>query len=55
MNQIHGRFKISNDDLLYVLSTFVFEPIRWNARFGWRPLIEAERPASFHFWVGVGG
>jgi hypothetical protein len=54
MNQIHGRFEISNDDFLYVLSSFVFEPIRWNARFGWRPLIEAERLASFHFWVEVG-
>src|ERR1041384_6204039 len=31
MNQIHGRFAISNDDFLYVLSTFVFETIRWNA------------------------
>ncbi len=55
MNQIHGRFEISNDDFLYVLSSFVFEPIRWNARFGWRPLIEAERLASFHFWLEVGG
>ncbi len=54
MNQIHGRFEISNDDFLYVLSSFVFEPIRWNARFGWRPLIEAERLATFHFWNEVG-
>jgi hypothetical protein len=54
MNRIHGRFAISNDDFLYVLSSFVFEPIRWNARFGWRPLIEAERLASFHFWREVG-
>jgi hypothetical protein len=55
MNQIHGRFEISNDDFLYVLSSFVFEPIRWNARFGWRRLIEAERLATFHFWCAVGG
>jgi hypothetical protein len=55
MNQIHGRFEISNDDFLYVLSSFVFEPIRWNERFGWRPLIEAERLATFHFWRAVGG
>jgi hypothetical protein len=54
MNRIHGRFEISNDDFLYVLSSFVFEPIRWNARFGWRPLVEAERLASFHFWRAVG-
>ena len=54
MNRIHGRFEISNEDFLYVLSSFVFEPIRWNARFGWRPLLEAERLASFHFWREVG-
>jgi hypothetical protein len=54
MNQIHGRFAISNADFLYVLSTFVFEPIRWNAQFGWRPLTEGERLAWFHFWREVG-
>jgi hypothetical protein len=54
MNQIHGRFAIANDDFLYVLSTFVFEPIRWNARFGWRPLCEQERLAYFLFWREVG-
>lgn len=54
MNRIHGHYDISNDDFLYVLSTFVFEPIRWNARFGWRPMIDAERLAYFHFWRAVG-
>lgn len=54
MNRIHGRFAIANEDFLYVLSTMVFEPIRWNARFGWRPLLEAEKLATFHFWREVG-
>lgn len=54
MNAMHGRFQISNDDFLYVLSTFVFVPIRWNERFGWRRMIEAERVAWFHFWREVG-
>ena len=54
MNQIHGRFPIANEDFLYVLSTFVFEPIRWNARFGWRPLIDVEKQATFLFWREVG-
>jgi hypothetical protein len=54
MNQQHGRFKIANEDFLYVLSTFIFEPIRWNARFGWRPMCEQERLAMFHFWREVG-
>jgi len=54
MNQLHGRFAIANDDFLYVLSTFIFEPIRWNARFGWRPMVEQERLAIFYFWREVG-
>jgi ER-bound oxygenase mpaB/B'/Rubber oxygenase, catalytic domain len=54
MNQLHGRFPIANEDYLYVLSTMVLEPVRWNERFGWRPLLEAERLASFHFWCEVG-
>ncbi len=54
MNQIHGRFSIANDDFLYVLSTMVFEPIRWNARFGWRPLVETEKLATFFFWREIG-
>jgi hypothetical protein len=54
MNQIHGRFEIANEDFLYVLSSFVFEPIRWNARFGWRRLIDTEKQATFEFWREVG-
>lgn len=54
MNQIHGRFAIPNEDFLYVLSTFVFEPIRWNARFGWRPMCDRERLAQYYFWSEVG-
>ena len=54
MNAIHGRFKIANEDFLYVLSTFVFEPIRFNARFGWRRMTEPEKLALFYFWRAVG-
>jgi len=54
MNAIHARFRIANEDFLYVLSTFVFEPIRWNARFGWRLMTEAEKLAWFGFWCCVG-
>src|SRR5689334_14436969 len=50
MNQLHSRFDITNEDYLYVLSTFVFEPIRWNERFGWRRMCDHERQALFHFW-----
>jgi len=54
MNQIHGRYRISNEDMLYVLSTFIFEPERWNRRFGWRPFTENERQAGYLFWREVG-
>ena len=54
MNAIHGRFKIANEDFLYVLSTFVFEPIRFNARFGWRRMTDTEKHALFHFWRALG-
>lgn len=54
MNQLHGRFQIANEDFLYVLSTFVYEPIRWNERYGWRLMCEQERQALFYFWREVG-
>jgi hypothetical protein len=54
MNRIHARFEIANDDFLYVLSSFVFEPIRWNARFGWRPLVKTEKLATFEYWREIG-
>lgn len=54
MNQIHGHFPIGNDDFLYVLSTFIYEPIRWIERFGWRRLCEVEKQALYQFWMRVG-
>jgi len=54
INQLHGRFDISNEDFLYVLSTFVFEPIRWNKKFGWREMTQKERLAQFYYWREVG-
>lgn len=54
MNQLHARFDISNEDFLYVLSTFVFEPIRYIDRFGYRRTVENERIAMFQFWREVG-
>lgn len=54
MNAIHSRFKIANEDFLYVLSTFIYDPIRWNARFGWRQMCENEKLSCFYFWREVG-
>ena len=54
MNKIHGHFPISNADYLYVLSTFIYEPVRWIERFGWRSLSPLEKEALFQFWRAVG-
>ncbi|MFD6611385.1 oxygenase MpaB family protein [Micromonospora chalcea] len=54
INRAHGRYAISDDDMRYVLSTFVYEPIDWLDRYGWRPLHEHERLAAFHYYRAVG-
>ncbi len=54
VNWAHGHFKITNEDFLYVLSTFLFEPIRWIDTFCWRKLGETERLGYYCFWRGVG-
>ncbi len=55
LNRIHGHYAISQADYTYVLSGFVAEPIRWMARYGWRPLQPQEQQALFRFWQHVGG
>lgn len=54
MNQMHGRFKISNQDFLYVLSTFIFEPIRWMEQYAWRPFTEKEKQSIFINYARLG-
>jgi hypothetical protein len=53
MNVIHGHYNISNQDFLYVLSTFIDEPIHWNERFGWRLFTDTEKLAIFYFWQAI--
>ncbi|TNC39873.1 oxygenase MpaB family protein [Mumia zhuanghuii] len=54
MNQMHGAYDISNDDLRYVLATFVVTPVRWIADYGWRDLTPAEIDASTRSYVRMG-
>jgi hypothetical protein len=54
MNYWHGRYRIKNADFLYVLSVFIYEPVRWITRFGWRPVTRHEQQAIYHFWAEVG-
>jgi hypothetical protein len=55
MNSIHGQYAISDDDFIYLLSTFVEEPIRWLERNGWSSLTLLEQEAMFRCWDHVGG
>jgi hypothetical protein len=54
INRAHGRFQIAPADMRYVLSTFVYDPIDWIDRHGWRRLSDQERLAAFHFYRQVG-
>ncbi|WP_196218252.1 oxygenase MpaB family protein [Streptomyces blattellae] len=46
INQMHRSYDISNDDMRYVLCTFVVMPKRWIDSYGWRRLSHHERVAS---------
>lgn len=54
MNAMHARYRIDNDDKIYVLSTFVCEPIRWLDRFGHRSMTESEKQAWFLYYRALG-
>ncbi len=54
MNQMHGRFSITNEEMLYVLTTFIYEPNRWLKRYGWRLPTKKEELATFYFYREVG-
>ena len=54
INEMHGHYRISNADMVYVLTTFVVEPVRWLERFGRRPMTDRERVAwtTYHRALG---
>ncbi|MCO5231914.1 MAG: hypothetical protein M9958_12255 [Chitinophagales bacterium] len=54
MNWIHQQFKISNDEYIYVLTTFVFDSRRWINKFGYRKLIRSEELALYYVWLEIG-
>ncbi|MFK7950890.1 MAG: oxygenase MpaB family protein [Saprospiraceae bacterium] len=54
MNQMHNRYSISNDDFLYVLTTFIYQPIYWIEKYGWRKPTAIEKQAIFLFYREVG-
>lgn len=54
INQMHGAYDISNDDMRYVLATFVATPIRWIEQYGYRPLSEKEKVAQANYYRTLG-
>ncbi|MFT5064415.1 MAG: hypothetical protein ACJAXK_000115 [Yoonia sp.] len=54
INEMHGRYRISNDDMLYVLSTFVTEPKHWLDRFGRRAMTTKEINATVFYYRALG-
>ena len=54
MNTIHARYRIRNEDFLFVLWTFIDFPMVWMAAYGWRAFTSHECLAWFHFWIGIG-
>lgn len=57
-NYIHSHYiragKISNDDMLYTLSLFALEPVRWINRYEWRHVLPFELCAMGAFWKSLG-
>lgn len=54
INQMHRSYDISNDDMRYVLCTFVVTPKRWLDDFGWRRLCCHERAAFAAYYRTLG-
>ncbi|KAI1263919.1 hypothetical protein F5Y18DRAFT_91225 [Xylariaceae sp. FL1019] len=58
INRIHSLYrptgKMSDDDLLFVLSLLILEPMRWIERYEYRCLTPKERCALATFWKSIG-
>ncbi|MEU0005904.1 oxygenase MpaB family protein [Streptomyces sp. NPDC006314] len=54
INQMHRSYDISDDDMRYVLSTFVVIPRRWIDTYGWRRLSRHEIVASTEYYRTLG-
>ena len=58
MNYIHSLYQksgaIRDDDMLFTLSLFALEPIRWIERYEWRSVKDFERCALGTFWKSIG-
>lgn len=55
LNDIHSLYHIENDDYLYVLSTFMFDPWLFIDRYAFRTLMPHEKDAFFYLYRDLGG
>ena len=58
MNYMHSKYRLSgqilDDDMLYTLSLFASEPIKWINKYEWRQLEDFEKCAIGTFWKSMG-
>ncbi|MFJ7156450.1 oxygenase MpaB family protein [Streptomyces sp. NPDC101118] len=54
INRMHRSYDISNDDMRYVLCTFVVIPKRWMDVYGWRPMTGHETRAAARYYATLG-
>ncbi|WP_424215030.1 oxygenase MpaB family protein [Streptomyces sp. BI20] len=54
VNLMHGAYEISDEDMRYVLATFVVIPKRWLDAYGWRPLTHHEQRATANYYRELG-
>ncbi|KAI9281618.1 hypothetical protein BY458DRAFT_499131 [Sporodiniella umbellata] len=54
LNELHGKYHISNDDYLFTLYLFAIESIRWINQWEWRKLDVREENAIFKVWYDIG-
>ncbi|WEO98900.1 oxygenase MpaB family protein [Streptomyces sp. FXJ1.172] len=54
INQMHRSYDIGDDDMRYVLSTFVVMPRRWIDTYGWRRLSQHEIVATAEYYRTLG-
>ncbi|MEU2064868.1 oxygenase MpaB family protein [Streptomyces sp. NPDC013455] len=54
INQMHRSYDIGDDDMRYVLSTFVVVPRRWIDAYGWRRLSRHEIVAGTEYYRTLG-
>jgi hypothetical protein len=50
----HRGVSASSDEYRYVLSVFFLEPLRFNERFGQRPIAQGDRALLLDFWMQLG-